>query len=187
MNLRNISVCALMAVLPLSVGLADDVECLPFKGQVEIFPADEGTCPLVEENGNRFDFDFAFDLYGNPGGLQATCFSGNLIDATIKLEGDSIRVEGTTESALSAAFVTNPSAIPSAASAIRIKRPKILKGKLFTIDTFRFDKSFHIVGERLDVVGGSKTYKRVTEDSFIKIFGDALAEPSNFKGRICFE
>lgn len=183
MSLRSISVSAFGSIFYFHAALAANVECFSIHGQVQIFPAAADTCPLIETNGDKFDLDFAFQYVGNPGGAEATCFSGELSGAEIEIEGALVPLEGTTESALFAVF---PTGTPSAASVIRIRKPNILKGRLYSHDIINFDPTFsYVVGEHLEIKDGNRVYKNVTTGSYISIDGDVLMEPSNFEGEIC--
>jgi len=190
MNLRSISVFGIMSIFCFHAALADSVECYPISGEVQIFPAEAGKCPLLKQNRERFsNYNFLFDYtnIGNPGGGLATCFSGLLSGAKIKVGGKKIALEGTSESALGheVSAAAPPENTLSAVSAIRIRKPNILKGRLFYYDIIYLESEYSATGEYLDIRSGSRVYKKVTEDSEIQIIGDALAEKSHFEGKIC--
>ena len=169
----------LASVLSAQLVLADESDCFKITGDIQIFPSDEGTCPLVMENGDRFDVNFLFNTFNNTEGFP-TCFSGQLANASILIGETEIPVEGSSESALTEDFLSQPSYEPFAASAIRINSPKLFKGSIFTLDYFSAS------GETLVVSSGNRAYKEVDAgSSIIEITGDATSGQVPFDGWIC--
>ena len=185
--MKNRSVVAffLTSVLSVQTAFADESECFEVAGEIQIFPSNEGTCPLVMENGDRFEqfeVNFLFNDYNNTTGFP-TCFSGQLENTVITIDGMAYDAEGSSESALTNNFLIGE--VPNAASAIKISSPKFVKGGIFTLD------SIGLNGEFLKVVSGNRVYKEVVvvdpPVSYITIDGNALLNKVPFGGQICLE
>ncbi len=189
MKIRAVVTSFLASILSIQPAFADklaDGTCFTIDGFVQISPSAEGTCPLVEEDGDRFDVDY---------GDTPTCFSGQFFDTAITIDGKVFRADGSSESALTVGF---PFGYPNAVSAIKIKRPGFVKGKIFTIDTISIPgvnvPPYEEAGEFLEVISGTRTYEEVVpydsadeeSSSSIEIFGDAFAG-ADFVGLICLE
>jgi hypothetical protein len=178
-------VSVLATVLSLHPALADDddleelddLECFQISGSIQIFPTEPGTCAVVEKNWDRFDIG---EYPESP-----VCFSGEFDGAQIVFRDDDdndkefVSVEAKTRSVF--LFPEQPDAV----TVIKIKSPKLLRGKIFTLDDINFG-----VDEYLEVVDGTRAYKDVVTEgeSFFVIEGDATATAgARFEGSICLD
>lgn len=163
--------------ISLSIGniQADDFECQPVKGDIQLIPAPIGKCPILRKKARRFpDQTFLYEL-----GVQdpPSCFVGRIEGYLGNTPISGKVISGLTTNDLNGAFLT-------AASAIKIydaERGRKL-GKVFTQDSI-FDPNGD-TREYLAMIEGTRRFRG--GNGHFEILGNVFFPGgAEFTGTLC--